>query len=170
MQSQKSSSPRFVVRPSPVHGRGVFANHDICTSELVSEYKGARVRWQDVVQRASWYGKIPGHTYLFDVGDGSVIDGACGGNSMRWMNHGCEPNCKAYISDGRVFIYALRHINRGEELTIGYSLALEGPRTPEVQELYRCCCGSPNCRGTMLAEISSSEDVRKVPSSIYQTA
>jgi len=170
MQSEHPSRPRFVVRPSPVHGRGVFANRDICTSELVSEYKGARVRWQDVVQRASWYGKTPGHTFLFDVDDGIVIDGASGGNSMRWMNHGCEPNCKAYVLDGRAFIYALRPIKRGEELTIDYGLELEGPCTPDVQELYRCRCGSPNCRGTMLARIGSLEEIADVHSNDFQAA
>jgi hypothetical protein len=42
MQTRKSRGPRFVVRPSPVHGRGVFANRDIGSSDLISEYKGAR--------------------------------------------------------------------------------------------------------------------------------
>ncbi|MPW18971.1 SET domain-containing protein-lysine N-methyltransferase [Paraburkholderia sp. CNPSo 3157] len=67
------------------------------------------------------------------------------------LNHSCEPNCKAYISDGRVFFYTLRDIKRGGELTIDYRLVIEGPRTDEVRDLYRCYCGSPNCRGNMLA-------------------
>ncbi len=150
MRSDKSSVSKLIVQPSPVHGNGVFANQDIGRTELISEYKGARVLWQNVVQRASSYGKTPGHTFLFDVGNGTVIDGARGGNSVRWMNHSCEPNCKAYVSDGRVFIYALKDIRRGEELTIDYGLVVEGTRTDEVRELYRCHCGSPNCRGTML--------------------
>ena len=160
MQSDKLSSPRFVVRRSSIHGRGVFANQDICAAELVSEYKGARLRWQDVVEHASPYGMTPGHTFLFDTGDGTVIDGASGGNSMRWMNHACEPNCKAYVSDARVFIYALRHVNRGEELTIDYALVVDGTQTPEIRELYRCHCGSPHCRGTMLGKSSPPEEVR----------
>ena len=150
MRSDKSSVSKLIVQPSPVHGNGVFANRNIGRTELISEYKGARIPWQHVVQRASSYGKTPGHTFLFDIGDGTVIDGARGG-SVRWMNHGSEPNCKAYISDGRVFIYALRDIKRGEELTTDYGLVVEGPRTDEVLKLYRCHCGSPSCRGTMLA-------------------
>ncbi|WP_321574986.1 SET domain-containing protein-lysine N-methyltransferase [Paraburkholderia franconis] len=147
------------MQPSPVHGQGVFANQDIGRAELIAEYKGARVPWQHVVQRASSYGKTPGHTFLFDIGDGTVIDGARGGSSVRWMNHGCEPNCKAYIFDGRVFIYALGDVKRGEELTINYGLVVDGPQTVELRELYRCQCGSPNCRGTMLAETSRSKQV-----------
>lgn len=160
MQSDKLSSPRFVVRRSSIHGRGVFANQDIGPAELVSEYKGARLRWQDVVEHASQYGMTPGHTFLFDTGDGTVIDGASGGNSMRWMNHACEPNCKAYVSDARVFIYVLRHVNCGEELTIDYALVVDGTQTPEIRELYRCNCGSPHCRGTMLGKSSPPEEVR----------
>jgi len=53
------------VQPSSVHGQGVFANQNIGRAELISEYKGARVSWQDVVQGASSYGKTPGHTFLF---------------------------------------------------------------------------------------------------------
>src|SRR6266702_2327556 len=140
MRSDKSSVSKLIVQPSPVPGNGVFANQDIGRTELISEYKGARVLWQNVVQRASSYGKTPGHTFLFDVGNGTVIDGARGGNSVRWMNHSCEPNCKAYVSDGRVFIYALKDIRRGEELTIDYGLVVEGTRTDEVRELYRCHC------------------------------
>ncbi|SIT43967.1 Nuclear protein SET (fragment) [Paraburkholderia piptadeniae] len=150
MLPDKSPASRFIVQPSSVHGQGVFANQNIVRAELISEYKGARVSWQDVLQGASSYGKTPGHTFLFDTGDGTVIDGASGGSTVRWMNHSCEPNCKAYISDGRVFIYTLRDIKRSEELTIDYGLVIEGPLTDEVRDLYRCHCGSPNCRGTML--------------------
>jgi SET domain-containing protein len=49
------------------------------------------------------------------------------------------------------FIYALADIKRDEELTIDYGLVVEGPRTDEVRELYWCHCGSPCCRGIMLA-------------------
>ncbi|SAL88020.1 methyl-accepting chemotaxis sensory transducer [Caballeronia arvi] len=30
-----------------------------------------------------------------ELDDGRVIDGAQGGNSARWVNHSCEPNCEA---------------------------------------------------------------------------
>jgi SET domain-containing protein len=59
--------------------------------------------WQYFVQSASSYGKTLGHTFLSDIGDETVIDGACRGSSARWMNHSCELNCKAYVFDGRVF-------------------------------------------------------------------
>ncbi|MEX3935819.1 SET domain-containing protein [Paraburkholderia phymatum] len=126
-----------------MHGQGVFANQNIGRAELISEYKGTRVSWQDVVQGASRYGKTPGHTFLLDTGDGTVIDGARGGSTVRWMNHSCEPNCKAYVSDGRVFIYTLRDVKRGEELTIDYGLVVEGPRTDEVRDLIGATAARP---------------------------
>jgi SET domain-containing protein len=32
---------------------------------------------------------------LFEVEDGRVIDGGIEGNSARWINHACMPNCIA---------------------------------------------------------------------------
>jgi SET domain-containing protein len=34
------------------------------------------------------------------LADGRVIDGSVGGNSARWLNHSCQPNCEA-IEDER---------------------------------------------------------------------
>jgi SET domain-containing protein len=91
------------------------------------------------------------HTFLFSLEDGRVIDGGSRGNDARWINHACEPNCEAREEDGRVFIYALRDIPRGEELNYNYGLILDERHTPAVKRAYACLCGSPKCRKTMLA-------------------
>ena len=53
--------------------------------------------------------------------------------------------------DGRVFIKALRDIEPGEELNYDYGLILEGRHTAKVKKEFECRCGTPECRGTMLA-------------------
>jgi SET domain-containing protein len=142
---------RFTVRTSPVHGRGVFAVTRLSAGEPILEYKGELVAWKEAQRRYERSAAEDGHTFFFDLDDGRVIDGAQGGNSARWVNHSCEPNCEAEQQGGRVFFHALRDIEPGEELFIDYRLFVEGRRTPALKKLYRCCCGSLHCRGTMLA-------------------
>ena len=54
-------------------------------------------------------------------------------------------------SDGRVFIHALRKLKPGEELFYDYGLVIDERYTPKLKKEYACRCGSPLCRGTMLA-------------------
>ena len=81
-----------------------------------------------------------------------MIDAAVGGNSARWINHSCDPNCETEESeDGRVFIQAMRDIRRGEELFYDYGLVIDERITPSIKKDYECRCGARDCRGTMLA-------------------
>lgn len=80
-----------------------------------------------------------------------MIDAKVGGNSSRWINHACEPNCQADEADGRVFIHALRDLQPGDELFYDYGLVLDERQTAKLKKQYACRCGSPSCRGTMLA-------------------
>jgi SET domain-containing protein len=85
------------------------------------------------------------------VDEDRVIDAKFGGNSARWINHSCNPNCYADERDGRVFITALRNIAAGEELNYDYGLIIDERYTKKLKAEYPCWCGSPNCRGTLLA-------------------
>ncbi|CAB3736934.1 hypothetical protein LMG27174_06330 [Paraburkholderia rhynchosiae] len=139
-----------------MHGRGLFANRVIAAAELICEYKGARITWREVLRRCATDTSGSDHTFYFDVGDGTVIDGGEGGNNARWLNHACTPNCEAEVMDGRVFIRALRDIEPGQELTIDYALTVEGRYTVELRERFRCHCAAPDCRGTMLEKRRAS--------------
>ena len=142
---------RFFVRRSPVHGRGVFAVARISAGETILEYKGKLISWAAAQRRYERSAAEDGHTFFFDLDDGRVIDGAQGGNSARWVNHSCEPNCEAEQRGSRVFFQALRDIEPGEELFIDYRLFVEGRKTLALKKLYACRCGAARCRGTMLA-------------------
>ena len=73
------------------------------------------------------------------------------GNAARWINHACDPNCRADEQGRQVFIEALREIEPGEELFYDYGLIIDERLTPKLKKEYECRCGSPNCRRTMLA-------------------
>lgn len=143
---------RYEVRTSSMHGKGVFACATILAGEKIIEYKGERIAWEEAVERAESAGHAIGHTYFFSLADGRVIDGASKGNAARYINHSCEPNCEPLEHDnGRVYIYALRDIEAGEELSYYYALIYEGRHTVSVKRAFPCYCGAPTCSGSMLA-------------------
>jgi hypothetical protein len=147
----RNKDTAFVVRDSKVHGKGVFATRKIPAGTRIVEYKGERIDWKETVRRENAKPADSYHTFFFSLEDGRIIDGGSGGNEARWINHACEPNCEAQEEDGRVFIYALRDIARGEELNYDYGLIMEERHTPALKRAYACLCGAASCRHTMLA-------------------
>ncbi len=142
---------RIQTRRSGVHGRGVFAVQDIAEGETIIEYVGEVVTWDEAQDRHPHDPKDPNHTFYFHVDADRVIDAKYGGNSSRWINHSCDPNCEADEENGRIFIKALRNIKAGEELNYDYGLIIEERYTPKLKAEYPCWCGARNCRGTLLA-------------------
>jgi uncharacterized protein len=149
-QNSKLGS-KIVVKASGVHGKGVYAKRAISTDEIIIEYLGERISWQEALNRHPHDPKDPHHTFYFHVTDEVTIDAKFGGNDARWINHACEPNCEADETDGRVFIKALRDIAPGEELFYDYGLIIDERYTPKLKREYECRCGAPKCRRTMLA-------------------
>lgn len=146
-----STSTAIKVRNSPIHGRGVFATRAIAEGTCIIEYAGERISWKEACRREGLKAADDFHTFFFGLENGKLIDGGVDGNDARWINHACAPNCEAREEEGRVFIYALRDLARGEELFYDYALILEQRHTPALKRAYQCLCGAPSCRGTMLA-------------------
>jgi uncharacterized protein len=160
----RSSGRRIQVRRSGVHGRGVFAVQDIAEGETIIEYVGEIISWKEADRRHPNNPDDPNHTFYFSIKDGKkVIDAAVGGNSARWINHSCAPNCEADEDDDthRVFIKALRNIRAGEELNYDYGLIIDAPMTKKLKAEYECRCGARKCRGTMLAFVGDEKKKKK---------
>ena len=147
----KGGGRRIQVRRSGVHGRGVYAVTEIAMGEVIVEYTGERIDWDEAMDRHPHDPSQPNHTFYFGLDDGTVIDALHGGNSARWINHSCDPNCYADEQGGRIFITALRNIAAGEELSYDYGLMLEARYTKKLKAEYPCYCGAATCRGTLLA-------------------
>lgn len=148
---ERGDHRRIQVRRSGVHGKGVFALQPIAAGERIIEYKGEIIGWPEALRRHPHDPADPNHTFYFSIDDKHVIDANVGGNAARWINHACDPNCQADEEDGRVFISALRDLAPGEELFYDYGLVIDERYTPALKKQYACRCGSPACRGTMLA-------------------
>lgn len=140
-----------VVHNSPIHGKGVFATRKIPEGSRIIEYKGEIITAREADRRENLKDPDNFHTFFFSLESGKIIDGGRIGNKARWINHSCEPNCEAREEEGRVFIYALRDIEEGEELNYDYALVLDVRHTPAIKKAYECRCGTKTCRHTLLA-------------------
>jgi SET domain-containing protein len=149
------------VRNSPVHGRGVFAVAPIARGTRILEYLGDRVSHKVADDRYEDHDENDNHTFLFIVDKHTVIDAGVGGNDARFINHQCSGNCESVIENRRVFIDAARDIAVGEELGYDYEIGREKDDPPNVDEIYACRCGSPQCRGTMLWPPKKPEPKRR---------
>jgi SET domain-containing protein len=147
--SKSKSRRRFVVRSSGIHGKGVFATAHLPKGTRLIEYKGKRLTEAQVDKR--YADDDDPHTFLFALDNGMVIDATLGGNSARWINHSCAPNCEAVEDGDRIFIETLRAIRPGEELSYNYGIELEERHTPAMKRLYQCRCGARRCKGTILS-------------------
>jgi uncharacterized protein len=142
----------FELRRSKIQGTGAFATRRIRTGQRIVEYQGERVTPAEADRRYDESGMRRHHTFLFTVDRRTVVDGGSAGNEAIYINHSCDPNCEAVIEDGRIWIYALRTIRPGEELVYDYQYQRTGDPEEDAsrEEFYRCRCGAPACRGSIL--------------------
>lgn len=147
-----TSMPMIEVRASSIHGRGVHALRRLPRGTCLGTYEGRRYTAEELL-KVDWEGRHDGMTYLFELSDGTTIDGAEGGNDLRFLNHSCSPNCEAEeMRDdyGRLALrlMTLRVVPAGAELLLDYRLTIDEQTSPAD---FPCWCGGPACRGTMAA-------------------
>lgn len=144
------------VRGSEIHGRGVYATRTIGREERIIEYLGELIDKEESERRAhAQHAKSledgDAAVYIFTLSKKWDIDGNVPWNTARLINHSCEPNCEAWIIGRRIFIYSLREINAGEELTFDYGFDVE------CYEDHPCHCGRPSCVGYIVARAQWDE-------------
>jgi SET domain-containing protein len=133
--------PLIAFKPSRIHGIGGFARVDIRRGKRLIEYVGPRISKAD-----SQVELQKQNAYIFILDETTDIDGSVAWNLARFLNHSCKPNCEAGLVRDRIWLYALRNIRAGEELTYNYSYDIEDYADRP------CHCGAPNCVGYMVAE------------------
>jgi hypothetical protein len=128
-------SPKTEARPSPIHGRGLFARAAIAAGEIVA------VKGGHVLTAARWAALEPAlGPAEIQIADDLVIapvDREHRDGSMLFTNHSCDPNLSI---QGQIVLVATRDIVPGEELTIDWATTDDGDYTLE------CRCGSSRCR------------------------
>jgi SET domain-containing protein len=148
---KEEPNPYFELRTSPIQGTGAFATRRIKKGTRIIEYLGQRITWRTADKRYDDDKMGRHHTFLFTVDDKIVIDAAVNGNNARFLNHSCDGNCEAITERKRIFIEAKKTIPAGAELLYDYQYERSDDHTEEDEKFYACRCGSPKCRGTILA-------------------
>lgn len=132
------STPRplnkVVVKESPIHGKGVFAQQELVAGEWVLTIDDSRI----VTDKNPLRPEIEEYEHHCDyLADGQVI-------LMQWperhINHCCWPNVYVKTVEGERHVFAWRKIRAGEELTFDYCINGGG------DTIWQCNCGHPACR------------------------
>jgi SET domain-containing protein len=126
--------PDVVVKASPIHGTGVYAAADL--------QKGAAVLRIDDSRRVTLEDPLDESKGEFDyhcdyLADGRVV---LMRPPERHINHSCDPNTFVRTILGVRYVFALRRIPAGEEITYDYCINGFG------DTLWECRCGSTRCR------------------------
>ena len=148
---KEEPNPYFEVRQSSIQGKGAFALRNIRRGTRLIEYLGQRISWRTADKRYDDDKMGRHHTFLFTVDEKVVIDAAVNGNDARFLNHSCDGNCEAITDRKRIFIEARKSIKAGDELLYDYQYERSDDHTAADEKFYACRCGSPKCRGSILA-------------------
>jgi uncharacterized protein len=143
-----------VVKKSSIQGKGLFAKKIIPSGTRIIEYKGERILKVNI--SGDMEKGLTTSIYMMSLNEATVIDGERNGNNARFINHNCDPNCTVYFFNEIPYIYAIREITIGEELSFDYKLHVFNKAKKltkkEQRQSTACFCKATNCRGTMLAK------------------
>jgi SET domain-containing protein len=124
----------FEVRPSRIHGQGVFARRPFPARRKIGELTGEIISVAEARRRA----KDAAVVTIVEFEDDTALD-ASSDRCLRYINHSCGPNTFLRRAGHRVEFYSLRKIRAGEELTCDYGETHHNGTLP-------CRCGSEHCR------------------------
>lgn len=93
-------------------GLGLFTLRPIPAGKRIIEYIGEIVSAEEVAGSMK--------KYFFELDEKHSIDGSPRTNLARYINHSCEPNAEAFTTGRRVWIWAKKKIEAGEQITIDY--------------------------------------------------
>ncbi|XP_058491428.1 histone-lysine N-methyltransferase NSD3 isoform X5 [Solea solea] len=127
-------------------GWGLRTNQTLRKGDFVTEYVGEVIDSEECQQRIKRaHENHVSNFYMLTLTKDRVIDAGPKGNSSRFMNHSCSPNCETQKwtvnGDVRIGLFTLCDIEAGTELTFNYNLHCVGNRRTS------CHCGSDNCSG-----------------------
>jgi SET domain-containing protein len=135
LPGEGKTSHSLSVKKSPLHGLGCFATVRFLKGNRIAEYAGEKISRKEAMRRL----KRPDGKWISELEAEWYIDGSVDGNQTQCINHSCDPNADAFVIGGSLFIFALREIALGEEITVDYLNSFE-------QDQSVCQCRTASCR------------------------
>jgi SET domain-containing protein len=120
-------------------GLGLFTLEPIPADKKIIEYVGIVITHEEA--------DIKRGKYLLTMDEKYVIDGSPRSNIARYINHSCRPNAKAYTTGVRVWMWSLRAIKAGEEITINYGKQYFNSEIAPVGCKCKNCGGQKKVKG-----------------------
>ncbi|OAF64496.1 hypothetical protein A3Q56_07795, partial [Intoshia linei] len=151
-QLQQIQKKSIYVGRSSIHNRGVFSNRFIRVGEIIAEYTGEIIRSNLVQLREDRYKKKNIDCYFFRLNDLFVIDATNKGNSSRFINHSCDPNCCIRLisveSSTRILLFSSKEKNVG----VAFLPCIE---KPNIATKYNSAQDRAEISRTILPEIKN---------------
>lgn len=149
------------IRQSPIHGKGIFASRKIRKGARIIQYLGEKIDKEESNRRGLELFEESIKTggaavYIFDLNDHWDLDGNKDYNDARLINHSCEPNSEMVNEDDELWLYAMREILPGEEITFDYGYEIEHFLD------HPCRCGTDSCVGYIVSQTQWKQLRRKL--------
>ena len=135
----------YKIKKSNIDNRGLCAAKDIKKGTRIIEYKGKIITRKQSEEDPKFDNSKA--IYLFNLNSRYDLDGDFTYNTARLINHSCEPNCEVEGKGLKLWIFALRNIKQGEELSYDYGFGFD-----EDYKQFPCRCGSKKCVGYIVRE------------------
>ncbi|KRH92883.1 histone H3 (Lys4) methyltransferase complex, subunit SET1, partial [Pseudoloma neurophilia] len=122
-QQNERSDNGLQVKASTIHGMGLFSQKFIKEGDHIIEYTGAIIgdtMADKLEEEYKSYGM--NDIYFFRLDEDKIIDATVLGNRARYINHSCDPSAEARVHNEGIHIFALRDIQKEEEITIHYNM------------------------------------------------
>mgnify|MGYP001324712385 FL=1 len=135
----------YKVKKSNIDKRGLWAAKNIKKGTKIIYYRGKIITKKETERNPKYDNEKA--IYLFNLNSRYDLDGDFKYNTARLINHSCDPNCEVAGKGLKLWIFALREIKKGEELSYDYGFGYD-----ENYKDYTCRCKSKNCCGYIVRE------------------
>lgn len=124
------------IRTNHYGSKGIFASVKYKTNDKIIQFKGPIVLASEVP-----HCEDEETDKYIQIGIGKYIGPSGGMDDL--INHSCSPNCYLKWIGDELWLFALRDIDKEEELTWDYETFM----WPDETWTMSCRCGSDSCRG-----------------------
>ena len=130
----------YRIKKSKIDNRGLYAATNIKKNTKIIEYKGKIITVKETETNPKFDNDKA--IYLFNLNKKYDLDGDFKYNTARLINHSCDPNCEVDGVGLKLWIYAIKDIEKNDELTYDYGFSFD-----KDYKDFPCRCGAKKCFG-----------------------